>query len=132
MTAFATLCGIQDAARLEAIERTLLQIKTRELELVRIGWCDLHGIVRGKTLVASALPKTFHEGVSMVSTLMLKDTSDRTAFKVFEPEGTSSLPGFGQGGNLLLLPDPDSFQQLPWTDSTGWLRAQPWLIVAGD
>ncbi len=127
MTAFATLCGIQDAARLEAIERTLLQIKTRELELVRIGWCDLHGIVRGKTLVASALPKTFHEGVSMVSTLMLKDTSDRTAFKVFEPEGTSSLPGFGQGGNLLLLPDPDSFQQLPWTDSTGWLRAQPWF-----
>jgi glutamine synthetase len=31
----------------------------------------------------------------MVSTLMLKDTSDRTAFKVFEPGGTADLPGFG-------------------------------------
>jgi glutamine synthetase len=61
----------------------------------------------------------------MVSTLMLKDTSDRTAFKVFEPGGTADLPGFGQANNLLLLPDPASFKQLPWAQGTGWLRASP-------
>ena len=56
---------------------------------------------------------------------MLKDSSDRTAFKVFEPGGTASLPGFGFANNLLLLADPESFRQLPWTPATGWLRAQP-------
>ena len=127
VTAFAASCGVQDAARAQAIERTLQQVQARGLELVRIGWCDLHGVVRGKTLVASALQRAFQDGVGMVSTLMLKDTSDRTAFKVFEPGGTASLPGFGQANNFLLLPDPDSFQQLPWTESTGWLRAQPWF-----
>ena len=95
VTTFAASCGIQDAARAQAIERTLQQVQAQGLELVRIGWCDLHGVVRGKTLVASALQRAFHDGVGMVSTLMLKDTSDRTAFKVFEPGGTSSLPGFG-------------------------------------
>ena len=96
-------------------------------ELVRVGWCDLHGVVRGKTLVASALQRALDDGMGMVSTLMLKDSSDRTAFNVFEPGGTASLPGFGQANNLVLLPDPDSFQLLPWAESTGWLRAQPWF-----
>lgn len=122
---FAQRCGAQDVAREQAIERVLQH--AHGLELVRIGWCDLHGVVRGKTLVASALERTLHEGVGMVSTLMLKDTSDRTAFKVFEPGGTSTLPGFGQANNLILLPDPDSFKKLPWTASTGWLRAQPYF-----
>jgi glutamine synthetase len=65
-------------------------------------------------------------GVGMVSTLLLKDTSDRTAFKVFEPGG-AGLPGFGFGAaNLLLLPDPASLA-LPWAPGTAWLRAEPWF-----
>jgi glutamine synthetase len=127
MTAFALSCGVHDTARAQAVERTLQIVQASGLELVRIGWCDLHGVVRGKTLVASALKRAFDDGLGMVSTLMLKDTSDRTAFKVFEPGGTDSLPGFGQANNFLLLPDPESFQQLPWAESTGWLRAQPWF-----
>jgi glutamine synthetase len=63
----------------------------------------------------------------MVSTLLLKDTSDRTAFKVFEPGGTDDLPGFAFASNLILLPDPASFKQLPWAQGTGWLRCQPWF-----
>ena len=127
MTAFATLCVGQDTARVKTVERLLELVQGSGLELVRVGWCDLHGVVRGKTLVASALRRALQDGVGMVSTLMLKDTSDRTAFKVFEPGGTDSLPGFGQANNFLLLPDPDSFHLLPWAESTGWLRAQPWF-----
>jgi glutamine synthetase len=124
---FAQRCGIHDAARERALERTAGLIDAAGLELVRIAWCDLHGVTRGKTLVASAAAQAMREGVGMVSTLMLKDTSDRTAFKVFEPGGTALLPGFECASNLLLLPDPESFRQLPWTAGTGWLRAQPWF-----
>jgi glutamine synthetase len=97
------------------------------LELVRFAWCDVHGVTRGKTLVAQAAAQAMLDGVGMVSTLMLKDTSDRTAFKVFEPGGTASLPGFGQANNLVLLADPASFRQLPWTPGTGWVQCQPWF-----
>jgi len=127
VTSFAQRCGIHDAAREQAVQRLGRLIGEQGLELVRFAWCDLHGVLRGKTLVASAAERALREGVGLVSTLMLKDSSDRTAFKVFEPGGTASLPGFGNAPNLLLLADPESFRQLPWTPGTGWLRAQPWF-----
>ena len=65
------------------------------------------------------------DGLGMVSTLMLKDTSDRTAYSVFEPGALDELPGFGFANNVVLLPDPDTLQELPWAPGTGWMRAQP-------
>jgi glutamine synthetase len=127
VSAFADRCGVHDAAREASLQRVSGLIAAQGLELVRFAWCDLHGVQRGKTLVAGATERALRDGVGMVSTLMLKDTSDRTAFKVFEPGGTSSLPGFGFANNLLLLADPESFRQLPWTPATGWLRAQPYF-----
>jgi len=127
MTHFAERCGVHDAARERAIQQTLRLIDGAGLELVRLAWCDLHGFIRGKTVVAAAAERVLRDGIGMVSTLMLKDTSDRTAFQVFEPGGTRSLPGFGQANNLVLLPDPASFRQLPWTQGSGWLRGQPWF-----
>jgi glutamine synthetase len=102
-------------------------IESTGLELVRIVWCDLHGITRGKTLTAQAAVRALHDGIGMVSTLMLKDTSDRNVYKVFEPGGAADLPGFEFASNLVLRPDPRSFRQLPWAASTGWMQAQPWF-----
>lgn len=127
MTSFAERCGVHDAARELALQQALHHIDSAGLELVRIAWCDLHGTLRGKTVVASAAERVMRNGIGMVSTLMLKDTSDRTAFKVFEPGGTRDLPGFGQANNLVLLAQPQSLQQLPWTSACGWMRAQPWF-----
>jgi glutamine synthetase len=127
VTSFAQRCGVHDAAREQAVQQLERLVAERGVELVRFAWCDLHGVLRGKTLVAAAAAKALREGVGLVSTLMLKDTSDRTAFKVFEPGGTASLPGFGFANNLLLVADPQSFRELPWTPGTGWLRAQPWF-----
>ena len=127
MTSFAQRCGIHDAQREQALRQTARLIDATGLELVRFVWCDLHGVTRGKTLVASAAAQAMLEGVGMVSTLMLKDSSDRTAFKVFEPGGTAQLPGFEFASNLVLLADPASFRQLPWTPGTGWVRGQPWF-----
>jgi glutamine synthetase len=124
---FAERCGVHDAARERALEEAAARIEADGIELVRFAWCDVHGVVRGKTLTAKAAVSAMKDGLGMVSTLMLKDTSDRTAYKVFEPGGTSALPGFGFANNLLLLADPASLQQLPWTDATGWIRAQPWF-----
>ena len=127
MSSFAQRCGVHDAQREQALRHTARLIEAAGLELVRFVWCDLHGVTRGKTLVASAAALAMQEGVGMVSTLMLKDSSDRTAFKVFEPGGAAELPGFEFASNLLLLADPASFKQLPWTPRTGWLRGQPWF-----
>ena len=114
---------LSDAARQAAGDGVALRIEAEGIELVRIGWCDLHGVLRGKTLVAAAVADALRSGVGMVSTILLKDTSDRTAYPVFEPGAVDALPGFGFANSLLLVPDPASFRVLPWAAMTGWLRA---------
>ncbi|MFM8692044.1 MAG: glutamine synthetase, partial [Limnohabitans sp.] len=109
-------------------------IRSSGLDLVRLSWCDTHGMLRGKTLGAEAAIRALDSGVSMVSTLLLKDTSDRTVYRVFEAETAAELHGLGHAGNVLLMPDPNSFRILPWAERTGWLQCQPLLAdgqVAG-
>ena len=130
----AQRAGVDTRARqaaCTALMARVAQAQEQGLQQLRLIWADLHGTLRGKTLVLgedaaalhSALQSALNEGVGMVSTMFLKDTSDRTAFKVFEPGALSALTGFGSANNALLLPDPTSFRVLPWASDTAWLRA---------
>ncbi len=128
---FAERCGVHDAEREAQVQACLTRIRASGIDQVRIAWCDLHGVLRGKTLMANAVEGALRNGLGMVSTLMLKDSSDRTAYPVFERGGTAGLPaGFEQGNNLTLLPDPASLATLPWSPQSGWMRAQPWFANA--
>ncbi len=128
MIHFAQGCGVHDEARACAMREAERRLREGEFEQVRLVWCDLHGQTRAKTLMPEAAIAAMTQGVSMVSTLVLKDSADRTAYRVFEAGGTGSLPdGFGQGNNLQLLPDPASLVRLPWAESTGLMRCQPWF-----
>ncbi|MDI9330476.1 MAG: glutamine synthetase family protein [Alphaproteobacteria bacterium] len=127
MSDFDALCGLRNPGREAALQAAAERIRLGHFDQVRIMWCDLHGLTRGKALMPSAALRALRSGISMVSTLMLKDTSDRTAFKVFEPGGTASLPGFGQANNLMLMPDPASLCELPFSPGSAWMRAQPFF-----
>ena len=94
------------------------------IEQIRLSWCDLHGDLRGKTVMPGALASALGNGIGLVGTLALKDTSDRTAFKVFEEGGLGTLPEFANAGNLILRPEPKSYRHLPWADKTAWLQGQ--------
>lgn len=78
MSFFAERCGAWAAA---ASERLLRDVQERGLERVRVAFADLHGLLRGKTLMPGALKGALENGVGVVSTLLLKDSSDRTAFR---------------------------------------------------
>ena len=126
-SAFAQRCAVHTAEREAACHQAAAAIEASGVHSVRISWCDLHGQLRGKTLMAHAAVRALRDGVGMVSTLLLKDAGDRTAWPVFEPGATTSLPGFAGASNLILLPDPASFRRLPWDEGTGWMRGQPWF-----
>ena len=97
------------------------------IEQVRIAWCDVHGELRSKSILPRALRSALLDGIGMVGTQALKDTSDRTAFRVFEPDGLARWPmlgEFAQASNFTLKPLLCSFAQLPWAAKTGWLQGQ--------
>ncbi len=126
MKFFAHRCGVHDAEREAACQQVARRLDASGIQRVRMAWCDTHGQLRGKTLMTHAAIKALRDGVGMVGTMMLKDTSDRTAWKVFDKGGTEGLRGFEGAANLMLLPDPVSFTVLPWSEDTAWLRCQPW------
>jgi len=105
-----------DAARV--VEKA---IKREKLELVRFSFCDQHGVLRGKTLVASEAARALHDGVAMTSTLLAKDTSHRTVFSVFGTDGTPGLSVAHGAGNMIMVADPTTFRLLPWAERTGWV-----------
>jgi glutamine synthetase len=94
------------------------------LEQVRFVWCDLHGQTRAKALSADAAIAALDKGLYMVGTVALKDTSDRTAFRVFEPEFAAQHPGFAGASNLLLKPVEATFKVLPWAERIGWVQCE--------
>ena len=124
---FAEKCGFDSKQLNECERKSVEKIKKSGVELVRLAWCDTHGVLRSKALTADAAIAALRSGMGMPSTLVLKDSADRTAYKVFEAGGAADLPGFAGGGNVLLLPDPASFRVLPWLQSTGWLRCDAWF-----
>ena len=128
---FAARSGVDSPERQAACARLLKLVDTSGVDQIRLSWCDLHGQLRGKTLTRLALTQALNNGIGMVSTILLKDTSDRTAYKVFEAGGVADLPGsesgFAAASNLVLLPDPASYRQPPWAARTGWLQCQAWF-----
>ncbi len=112
------LLNPEDCAAGEAL---LACIAASDLETIRVLFTDQHGVLRGKTLVASAFPSAFTSGIAVPSTLLLKDTSHRTVFPVWSDE-PSPLSGPMQGvGDVLLVPDPASFRILPWSPHSAWI-----------
>src|SRR5262245_14743246 len=97
-----------------------------DVDMVRFSFPDLHGLLRGKALVAEAARGALRGGVGVPSTLLLKDTAHRTVFPVFR----AHTPGVSQDINLpklagltdvTLVADPTTFRTLPWSPRTGWV-----------
>ncbi len=104
-----------------AQEALLAEVAASDVKSIRVVFVDQHGITRGKTIMASALKSALKNGVSMTSTLLLKDTSHRTVFPVWEADA-----GFGAGvmtgaSDFLMMPDAGTYKTLPWAPDTGWI-----------
>jgi len=113
--------GLLSAPACAAAEEVIARTAEDGLETVRILFVDQHGILRGKTLVAGALRSAFTGGVAIASTLLLKDSSNRTVFQVWDGTGEAT-PGPMQGANdVLLVPDPATFRRLPWSPHSAWI-----------
>lgn len=110
-----------DADQRRAAEEVIRRIESDRIEVVRLSFPDLHGILRGKALLAGAMPGAMRDGCAITSTLLLKDTSHRTVVPVFSPGAGLGRPELQGGGDVIMVPDPTTFRVLPWLASTGWM-----------
>ena len=95
-------------------------VKLDGLKSVRFSFADQHGVLRGKTLAASEAKAALERGVTVTSTLLLKDTSHKTVFPAFTPGGGVGMPEMQGAADILMIPDQSTFRTLPWAPDTGW------------
>jgi glutamine synthetase len=105
----------------EAANRLRRIVEEKNLEVIRLSFPDQHGILRGKTLVASEAIACLESGCAITTTMLAKDTSHRTVFPVFTAGGGFGMKEMEGAADVLMVADPATFRVLPWAPTTGWL-----------
>lgn len=120
MASFVERHGLWTGDQQAQATELMARIDAGEIETLRFAFPDQHGILRGKTLVASEAKGALSEGVNLTSTLLLKDTSHKTVFPVFN-SGGFQIAGLQGASDFTIVPDPGTFRILPWAHKTGWV-----------
>ena len=118
---FVERYGLWSNEQKEAASRLQRIVEEQKLEVIRLSFPDQHGILRGKTLVASEALASIESGCTITTTMFAKDTSHRTVFPVFTVGGGFGMREMEGAADVLMVPDPLSFRVLPWAPATGWL-----------
>ena len=113
--------GLWSDEQKEAASRLRRIVEEQKLEVIRLSFPDQHGILRGKTLVASEALASLASGCSITTTMLAKDTSHRTVFPVFTSGGGFGMREMEGAADFLMVADPTTFRVLPWAPETGWL-----------
>src|SRR5437016_4304859 len=113
--------GLWSAEQKEAAKRLAAIVQEKKLETIRLSFADQHGILRGKTLVASEVIASLESGCSITTTMLAKDTSHKTVFPVFTAGGGFGMKEMEGAADVMMVADPTTFRVLPWAPTTGWL-----------
>ncbi len=113
--------GLWSDEQFEAATKAERLIEEHGLEVVRLSFPDQHGILRGKTVMAADAARAMRNGVAMTTTLLAKDTAQKTAFPVFTAGGGFGMREMEGGADFLMIADPTTFRVLPWAPKTGWV-----------
>lgn len=105
----------------DAAQRMRRIVEERNLEVIRLAFPDQHGILRGKTIVASEAIASLESGCSITTTMLAKDSSHRTVFPVFTAGGGFGMKEMEGAADVLMVADPATFRVLPWAPTTGWV-----------
>jgi glutamine synthetase len=96
------------------------RLESEGIKTVRIAWADQHGIPRGKFLSAHDFASSFDNGVDFSGATLVMDTTNHLFTPVFVAGGGFDIPEMTGFPDVVLVPDPATFQVLPWAPGTAW------------
>lgn len=91
------------------------------IETIRLSFADQHGVLRGKSVMAQSFPSVLRNGCTITTTLLLKDTSHRTVYPVWEAGAGLDSARLTGAADAVMVPIPGSFRVLPWAPETAWM-----------
>lgn len=122
---FVAEFGLWDDRQAAAAEQ--VEVELDEVDLVRIVFCDPHGLARSKTVPASVFRSVLRNGMDFSAGPFLFDTGHAVAVDFLADPGVGVDELLG-AGDFVLVPDPRTFQVLPRTEPrTAWVLGNEYL-----
>jgi glutamine synthetase len=118
---FVAQHGLYDAAQQEAAAAVAAQIRELDLATVRIVVVDQHGIPRSKSLAPEVAIAAMSNGLDFSGAIYSLDTGNQVFVPAFAAGGGFGIEEFTGFPDVILVPDPATFQVLPWAGRTGWM-----------
>jgi glutamine synthetase len=118
---FVARYGLFDERQASAAEVVAARIRELDLRTVRMVVVDQHGIPRSKSLSADAALAVLANGLDFSGAIYSLDTGNQVFVPAFAAGGGFGIDEFTGFPDVVLVPDPTTFQVLPWADRTGWL-----------
>jgi glutamine synthetase len=111
------LTGEQQGQAQEVIAR----IRELDLRTIRFVLADQHGTPRSRSLSAQAAIDAFANGMDFSGAIYSMDTGNNVFVPAFAEGGGFGMAEFTGFPDVVIVPDPGTFQVLPWADRTGWI-----------
>jgi glutamine synthetase len=97
------------------------RIVTHDLRTVRLAVVDQHGVPRAKSLSPSAAVAALFNGLDFSGAIYSLDSGNQVFVPPFARGGGFGIEEFTGFPDVVLVPDPATFQVLPWADRTAWI-----------
>ncbi|HXC85295.1 MAG TPA: glutamine synthetase family protein [Trebonia sp.] len=118
---FVERYGLRSAEATTMARELAERIVTHDLRTVRLAVVDQHGVPRAKSLSPSAAVAALFNGLDFSGAIYSLDSSNQVFVPPFERGGGFGVEEFTGFPDVVLVPDPTTFQVLPWADRTAWI-----------
>jgi len=123
--AFVTEFGLWDDHRAAVAEQ--IEADLHEIDLVRLVFCDPHGLARSKTLTAESFQTVLRNGMDFSPGPFIFDTGHAVAVDFLTDSGIGVTEIVG-AGDFVVVADPLTFQVLPDVEPrTAWVFGDEFL-----
>ena len=123
---FVTEFGCWDERQVAAAEQ--IEAALDQVELVRVAFCDPHGLARSKTVPASVFRSVLRNGMDFSPGPLLFDTGHAVAVDFLNADPGVGVAELAGAGDFVLVPDPLTFQVLPHVvPTTAWVLGDEYL-----
>jgi glutamine synthetase len=113
--------GLYSAEQAEAAATVASRIGDLDLRTVRLTVVDQHGAPRSKSLSPEVAIAAMSNGLDFSGAIYSLDTGNQVFVPAFAAGGGFGIEEFTGFPDVVLVPDPATFQVLPWADRTGWM-----------
>ncbi|QBJ96486.1 glutamine synthetase [Rhodococcus sp. ABRD24] len=113
--------GLWNENQRDEARNILARVQADGIRTVRVSTADPQGKLRTKAVTPAVFPSVLTDGLDFSSAQFNFDSGERFVRDPFEPASTASphettgLPG------VILVPDPRTFRELPWSPGTAWI-----------